>query len=464
MTSRVRWHEVVPGCSRPIPRSRRTRRSAGWRDLLELVKLRASQINRCAFCIDMHWKDLRAAGESRAAAVWADAWRESPYYTPRERAALEWTEAVTAPDRRLRPGPRVRGRPAALRRAGTGRPHDGRDRDQRLESAERRVPDRGRELHAASVGRATAWCRRSDSHEARCLGGRRRPGRPGGGAVPGAPGPARPDHRPFGRARPKSPARSASSPGPWRSSRWPGRWTSSCRWGTASAASPSTESAAGRSAASPSSGLPSRYPTCMTLPQSETERILADRLDRLGRPRRAADHAPHVRGRAAPTSRPRSGRPAAARNRVTADWLVGADGAHSTVRQTLGMGFSGKTYDLKFLLADLHVESGPCRTTTPTSSPRPKACWRCSRSAAAGTGSWRTTRRGTVRETTTSRRSASGRRSWTGGRACRCGSLDPNWTAYFRVHSRMVEHLRRGRRLPRWATPPTSTAPPWPRG
>src|SRR6266571_2050956 len=63
--------------------------------LLDLVKLRASQMNGCAYCIDMHWKDLRAAGESEQRLYGLDAWEESPYYSDRERAALAWTEAVT---------------------------------------------------------------------------------------------------------------------------------------------------------------------------------------------------------------------------------------------------------------------------------------------------------------------------------------------------------------------------------
>src|SRR5271154_6317062 len=63
--------------------------------LVHLVKLRASQINGCAYCLDMHWKDLRAIGETEQRLYGLDAWRESPYYTERERAALEWTEAVT---------------------------------------------------------------------------------------------------------------------------------------------------------------------------------------------------------------------------------------------------------------------------------------------------------------------------------------------------------------------------------
>jgi AhpD family alkylhydroperoxidase len=65
------------------------------RALLDLVRLRASQINGCAFCIDMHWKDLRAAGESEQRLYELNAWREAPFYTDRERAALAWTEAVT---------------------------------------------------------------------------------------------------------------------------------------------------------------------------------------------------------------------------------------------------------------------------------------------------------------------------------------------------------------------------------
>lgn len=63
--------------------------------LLHLIKLRASQINGCAFCLDMHWKDLRAIGETEQRLYGLDAWRESAYYTDREQAALKWTEALT---------------------------------------------------------------------------------------------------------------------------------------------------------------------------------------------------------------------------------------------------------------------------------------------------------------------------------------------------------------------------------
>jgi len=63
--------------------------------LLELIKMRASQINGCAYCLDMHSKDARAAGETEQRLYALNAWRETPFYTDRERAALEWTEAVT---------------------------------------------------------------------------------------------------------------------------------------------------------------------------------------------------------------------------------------------------------------------------------------------------------------------------------------------------------------------------------
>ncbi|QDL96120.1 carboxymuconolactone decarboxylase family protein [Rhodopseudomonas palustris] len=63
--------------------------------LIELVKMRASQINGCAFCLDMHSKDARAHGETEQRLYLLDAWRESPLYTDRERAALGWTEALT---------------------------------------------------------------------------------------------------------------------------------------------------------------------------------------------------------------------------------------------------------------------------------------------------------------------------------------------------------------------------------
>ncbi|HEY8328922.1 MAG TPA: carboxymuconolactone decarboxylase family protein [Rhodanobacter sp.] len=63
--------------------------------LIELVKMRVSQINGCAYCLDMHSKDARAAGETEQRLYLLSAWREAPFYTDRERAALSWAEAIT---------------------------------------------------------------------------------------------------------------------------------------------------------------------------------------------------------------------------------------------------------------------------------------------------------------------------------------------------------------------------------
>jgi AhpD family alkylhydroperoxidase len=75
--------------------SHETETSGLDRQLFELVKLRASQMNGCAYCIDMHTKDARARGETEQRLYALNAWRETPFFTDRERAALEWTEAVT---------------------------------------------------------------------------------------------------------------------------------------------------------------------------------------------------------------------------------------------------------------------------------------------------------------------------------------------------------------------------------
>ena len=70
-------------------------RSSLEKKLLHMIKLRVSQINGCAFCLDMHWKDLQAEGESEQRMYSLDAWRETDYYSDRERAALAWAEAIT---------------------------------------------------------------------------------------------------------------------------------------------------------------------------------------------------------------------------------------------------------------------------------------------------------------------------------------------------------------------------------
>ena len=68
------------------------RKSGIEESLLHLIRMRASQINGCAYCLDMHWKDARASGETEQRLYSLDAWRECPYYTDRERAALAWTD------------------------------------------------------------------------------------------------------------------------------------------------------------------------------------------------------------------------------------------------------------------------------------------------------------------------------------------------------------------------------------
>ncbi|HEX6966032.1 MAG TPA: carboxymuconolactone decarboxylase family protein [Gemmatimonadaceae bacterium] len=96
MTRRIDYTKVAPDGYRAMAGLQRYTSGSGLEhSLLELVKLRASQINGCAYCLDMHSKDARAAGETEQRIYVLSAWREAPFYTPRERAALAWAEAVT---------------------------------------------------------------------------------------------------------------------------------------------------------------------------------------------------------------------------------------------------------------------------------------------------------------------------------------------------------------------------------
>ena len=96
MEARFNYLKAAPGAFKAMLGLGNYLRESGLEEsLLTLVDLRASQINGCAYCIDMHWKDLRAIGEKEQRLYSLDAWRESPFYTDRERAALEWTEALT---------------------------------------------------------------------------------------------------------------------------------------------------------------------------------------------------------------------------------------------------------------------------------------------------------------------------------------------------------------------------------
>jgi AhpD family alkylhydroperoxidase len=96
MQPRIDHRKIAPGAVQAmLGLEEYVRRSGLEPALLDLVKTRASQLNGCAYCIDMHTKDARARGESEQRLYELSAWRETPFFSPRERAALAWAEAVT---------------------------------------------------------------------------------------------------------------------------------------------------------------------------------------------------------------------------------------------------------------------------------------------------------------------------------------------------------------------------------
>ena len=96
MTQRLNYYGIAPKAFEPLLAIETIIKGGALEHaLLELVKIRASQINGCAYCLHMHTSDARKAGESEARIYLLEAWRESNLYTPRERAALTWTEALT---------------------------------------------------------------------------------------------------------------------------------------------------------------------------------------------------------------------------------------------------------------------------------------------------------------------------------------------------------------------------------
>src|SRR5919199_1352962 len=96
MQTRLDYRKAAPGSVQVMYKLQQFSEESGLeRSLLELVKTRVSQINGCAFCIDVHTKDARAAGETEQRLYGLSAWREAPYYSERERAALAWAEVVT---------------------------------------------------------------------------------------------------------------------------------------------------------------------------------------------------------------------------------------------------------------------------------------------------------------------------------------------------------------------------------
>jgi AhpD family alkylhydroperoxidase len=96
MKARTDLMHVNPGVIQAmLGLERQVRKSGLDPRLIDLVRMRASQINGCAYCLDMHSKDARANGETEQRLYGLEAWRETPYYSARERAALEWTESLT---------------------------------------------------------------------------------------------------------------------------------------------------------------------------------------------------------------------------------------------------------------------------------------------------------------------------------------------------------------------------------
>ncbi len=96
MTQRLDVMNAAPGAARALLGVHHYLEGCGLEAaLMHLVYLRASQMNGCAYCTDMHWKDARVAGHTEQKLSLVTAWREAPFFSERERAALEWTEAVT---------------------------------------------------------------------------------------------------------------------------------------------------------------------------------------------------------------------------------------------------------------------------------------------------------------------------------------------------------------------------------
>ena len=96
MQPRIDFRKTAPGAMQALLTFQAYVNNSGLPEsLLELVKIRASQINACAYCLDMHTKDARANGESEQRISALNAWRETPFFNDRERAALAWTESLT---------------------------------------------------------------------------------------------------------------------------------------------------------------------------------------------------------------------------------------------------------------------------------------------------------------------------------------------------------------------------------
>ena len=141
MKPRMNFYQAAPETIKALSALETQIQGTGLeQSLIELVKTRASQINGCAFCINMHTQDARKHGETEQRLYLLNAWREAPVYTDRERAALAWTEAVTLISRDPRARRRLRRGPHAILGSRDGQ-SDHADRDhQRLEPDRHHLP------------------------------------------------------------------------------------------------------------------------------------------------------------------------------------------------------------------------------------------------------------------------------------------------------------------------------------
>ncbi len=140
MTQRLDYQTAAPRAIRPLFEMSKAIAASGLDPKLVLfVQLRASQINGCAFCLALHVKEATALGEPVERITSLDAWRETPWYSERERMAIEWTEALVTISR-AHPSEDLLARACAVQRCGT-RPFNGcRQYHHGMESAKRRFP------------------------------------------------------------------------------------------------------------------------------------------------------------------------------------------------------------------------------------------------------------------------------------------------------------------------------------
>lgn len=151
------WDKLAPEAYKAMIRLNTAARQGLDPTLLNLAKIRASQLNHCAFCLNRHSKDALAVGESAQRIIALDAWRESRhFYTAKEVAAIELTEAVTPIRRRRRTGRGLCPGRGAVRRDRAGPAYRRDHHDQRLEPLRNLHPDGSRPLHARRLSTGPA--------------------------------------------------------------------------------------------------------------------------------------------------------------------------------------------------------------------------------------------------------------------------------------------------------------------